>query len=88
MAQNKKSIQPENGNESINPIGSENKTAPNAASFKPSFACTVAIRDAQLAKQSPAIKNMAPTAMGRTVRDAIAGFMEVSIIDFLNLVYF
>jgi len=26
--------------------------------------------------------------MGRTVRDAIAGFMEVSIIDFLNLVYF
>jgi hypothetical protein len=55
-------IHPEKGKEQIKPTGSENNTAPNAASVSPMVCCTVAIRDAQLEKHKPAIKNKAPTA--------------------------
>src|SRR5438128_1257763 len=66
-------IQPENGREHIKPTGKANNTAPRAASLRFRFCCIVAIRDAQLAKQSPAIKNMIPTAIRSVVRGKIYG---------------
>ncbi|HWW38000.1 hypothetical protein, partial [Pedobacter sp.] len=54
--------QPDKGKESINPTGNAKSTAPSPASDNDNFCCIVAIRDAQLEKHNPAIKNMAATA--------------------------
>src|SRR5258708_8860659 len=66
-------IQPVNGNEHIKPVGMANNTPPKPASDKCSDCCIPGIRDAQLAKQIPAIKNTAPTAMRSANRDVVTG---------------
>ena len=53
---------PENGNELIKPTGKAKSMAPRAASDSCNVCWMLAILDAQLAKQSPAIKNIAPIA--------------------------
>lgn len=65
-------IQPVNGKEHISPVGIASNTPPNAASDKCKDCCIPGMRDAQLAKHSPDMKNMAPTAMRNAKRDFIA----------------
>ena len=54
--------QPEKGNELIKPTGKAKSMAPKAASESCNVCWILAILDAQLAKHSPAIKNIAPIA--------------------------
>src|ERR1700760_75915 len=75
-------IQPVNGKEHISPVGMANNTPPNAASDKCNVCCIPGIRDAQLAKQSPDIKNIAPTAMRNAKRDLTTGRKAVVSICF------
>ena len=59
-------IQPEKGSEAIKPIGIAISMPPKAANVSPSCCWTLAIREAQLEKHKPAIKNIAPTAIRST----------------------
>ena len=63
-------IQPEKGREHMSPTGSEKRTAPSAASESRKVCWIVAIRDAQLAKHNPAIKNIALTATRSALLDS------------------
>src|SRR3569833_144967 len=76
--------QPEKGSDNIKPTGSENNTAPKPASVKPRFCCTVAMRDAQLEKHSPAINNKTPTAMRSVLRVWDGFILIVSAISISN----
>jgi len=67
--------QPVNGSEHIRPVGMASNTPPSAASDKCNDCCIAGIRDAQLAKLSPAIKNMAPTAIRSDKRDFISSLV-------------
>ena|ERR1700733_2425464 len=66
-------IQPIKGNEHINPDGMANNTPPNPASDKCMNCLIVGMRDAQLAKHRPDIKNIAATAILNDKRDLITG---------------
>ena len=73
--------QPEKGRENIKPTGSADNTPPKAANDKPRCCWILAIREAQLAKHNPAIKNMAPTAMRNASLDWVTGAVVVSILS-------
>lgn len=81
-------IHPEKGSEHIKPTGNENNTAPKAASESPIVCWTVAMRDAQLAKHKPAIKNNTPTAIRRVFLFTVVGGVMVFIANWPHLVLF
>ena len=87
--------QPEIGKESIKPTGSEKRIPPRAASERRISCCMVAMREAQLEKQSPARKNIKPTVIRKVlfengrgvVGELMTGNMLLASNDFVK-VYF
>ena len=79
-------IQPINGKEHIKPEGMASNTPPKPASDRCKNCLIVGIRDAQLAKHKPDIKNIAATAIRNDNRDLITGRKVVVSIGMILLV--
>src|SRR5690606_7524879 len=82
--------QPDKGKDNIKPTGRANNTPPSSTSERESFCCMVAILDAQLEKQSPAIKNIAATAVRITIFEyceVLGCSLCVCINGIRNLIY-